>query len=377
MCAEPIAMSGADIDASDVEAVVEVLRSGRLALGPCSVAFEKAVADYVGTSHAVAVSSGTAALHTIVRACGLGAGDEVIVPSFTFAATVNALIYEGVIPVFAEIDPETFNLSPGDVKGKISDRTKAIMAVDVFGHPAGWDALREVSAERELPLIDDACEALGAEYRGSRLGKFGVAAAFAFYPNKQITTGEGGMIVTDDPDLAEAARCLRNQGRPEMSPWLQHERLGFNYRMDEMSAALGLSQMRRIDELLARRQGVASMYRSRLEGLPWVRCPVTAPQVVRSWFVYVVTLADGLDRDRLIDALGRRGIPARAYFAPIHLQPYIERRFGCGKGRLPVTEAMAGRTLALPFYAALDEAQVQHVVDTLIDLYDSGAGEFR
>ncbi len=377
MCARPIAMSGADIDASDVEAVVEVLRSGRLALGPRSVAFEKAVADYVGASHAVAVSSGTAALHTIVRAFGLGAGDEAIVPSFTFAATVNALVYEGVTPVFAEIDPETLNLCPDDVERRISDRTRAIVAVDVFGHPADWDALDELAAGRKLLLIDDACEALGAEHRGRKLGKIGAAAAFAFYPNKQITTGEGGMIVTDDPGVAEAARCLRNQGRPGMGPWLQHERLGFNYRMDEMSAALGLSQMRRIDDLLARRQDVAAMYGARLEGVPWVRCPVTAPHVVRSWFVYVVTLSEGLDRDRLIDALGQRGVPARAYFAPIHLQPYIERRFGHGKGRLPVTEAMAERTLALPFHAGLDEEQVQCVVDTLVDCYESGAGELR
>ncbi len=377
MCAKPIAMSGADIDVSDVEAVVEVLRSGRLALGPRCEAFENAVADYVGAAHAVAVSSGTAALHTIVRACGLGAGDEVIVPSFTFAATVNALIYEGVTPVFAEIDPATFNLCPNDARRKISDRTEAIMAVDAFGHPAEWDALLELAAERGLLLIDDACEALGAEYRERKLGRFGEAAAFAFYPNKQITTGEGGMIVTDDGELAAAARSLRNQGRPDMGPWLQHEQLGFNYRMDEMSAALGLSQMQRIDGLLARRQDVAAMYESRLRGLPWVRCPTTAPHVVRSWFVYVVTLAEGLDRDRLIDGLAQCGIPARAYFAPIHLQPYIERRFGRGAGLLPVTEAVAGRTLALPFHAALDEGQVQRVVDTLIDRYESGAGEFR
>ena len=255
---ERIAMASADLDESDVEAVLAVLRSGRLALGPKIKEFERAVADYVGTRHAIAVSSGTAALHLIVKALGIGANDEVLVPSFTFAASVNAFLYEGATPVFVEIERDTYNLDPADLERKITPRTKAIMAVDVFGHPADWDAIGRVADRHGLKVIDDSCEALGASYKGTRLGRLGAAAAFAFYPNKQMTTGEGGVIVTDDDEIARLCRSLCNQGRGEMGAWLEHDRLGYNYRLDEMSAALGVSQLRRIEEFLVKREQVAS-----------------------------------------------------------------------------------------------------------------------
>lgn len=358
-------MSFPDINDDDINAVTAVLRSGQLALGPQAVEFERLIAGYVGVRHALAVSSGTAALHLLVRACGLGPGDEALVPSFTFAASVNTLLYEGVTPVFVDIEPETYNLDPADLARKVTPRTKAIMAVDVFGHPAEWDAIQAVAQAHTLRVIDDSCEALGAEYRGRKIGSFGDAAAFAFYPNKQMTVGEGGMIVTDDDEIARLCRSMRNQGRPEMGAWLEHERLGYNYRMDELSAALGVSQFRRLEGFLEKRARVAQMYTERLAALDWVRPPQVKPHVRMSWFVYVITLAEGLDRDAVIRKLAEQGIPARGYFAPIHTQPYIRARFGDLAGTLPVTEAIASRTLALPFHNNLSEEAIDAVVDAL------------
>ena len=360
-----IPMSSPEIDDSDVAGVVEVLRSGRLALGSKAEDFERAVADYVSVRYAVAVSSGTAALHLIVKALGIGPGDEVLVPSFTFAASVNVLLYEGATPVFVDIEPETYNLDPVDVERKVTPRSKAIMAVDVFGHPADWDDILAVASKHGLVVIDDSCEALGAEYRGRKLGTFGAAAAFAFYPNKQITTGEGGIVATNDRGVACIARSLRNQGRGEMGAWLHHERLGYNYRMDEISASLGVSQLRRIEGFIAKRELVAAAYTQRLSGLSWVRPPVVKPHIRMSWFVYVVTLAQGLDREPVIRAMEARGVPARGYFAPVHLQPYIRERFGHRVGDLPITEAVATRTMALPFHNKLTTDQIDRVVATL------------
>jgi perosamine synthetase len=239
------------------------------------------------------------------------------------------------------------------------------MAVDVFGHPAEWDAISETARRYGLAVIDDACEALGAEYRGRKIGQFGAAAAFAFYPNKQLTTGEGGMIVTDDAELARLVRSLRNQGRGEMGAWLEHEQLGYNYRMDEMSAALGVSQLRRFETVLAKRARVAQLYSERLASREWLRTPIVRPHVLMSWFVYVVTLARGLDRDAVIGALEEQGIPARGYFSPVHRQPYLQSRFGSSSIDLPVTKEVAQRTLALPFHNNLTEAEVAQVVAAL------------
>jgi len=363
--APALAMAAPDLDERDVDAVTQVIRSQRLALGPVGPAFEQAMARYVGVEHAVGVSSGTAALHLVVKCLGLGPRDEVLVPSFTFAASVNALLYEGVRPVFVDLDPETLNLDVGDLEHRITHRTRAIMAVDVFGVPADWDRLTDLASRHNLKLIDDCCEGLGSAYHGRRLGSFGEAGVFAFYPNKQITTGEGGMIVTNRADLAELARSYANQGRGAMGAWLQHDRLGFNYRLDEMSAALGMSQLNRIDELLARRAKVAALYTERLAGLTQIQPPRTPAGCRNSWFVYAVTLEEGLDRDLTMVAMDQEGVPARGYFAPIHTQPYIRARFGDLAGTLPVTEAMAKRTLALPFHNRLTEREIDRVVAVL------------
>ena len=360
-----LAMSSADLDESDLRAVAAVLRSGRLALGPETAAFEEALAAYAGVRHAVAVSSGTAALHLIVRALGLGPGDEVLVPSFTFAASVNALLYEGATPVFVEPEPDTYNLDVADLEQRISPRTRAIMAVDAFGHPADWDGLERVAARHGLALIDDCCEAIGAAYRGRPLGGFGAAGAFAFYPNKQMTTGEGGMVVTNDGRLAELCRSFANQGRSAMGPWLQHDRLGHNYRLGEMAAALGRSQLARLDRFIERRARVAREYGERLAALPGVRPPVVRPEVRMSWFVYVVTLPEGCDRDRTLAGMEREGVPCRGYFAPVHTQPYIRERFGDLRGSLPRTEAIARRTLALPFHNDREPHELDRVLGVL------------
>jgi len=358
-----VPMSAPDITDGDVAEVAAVVRSGRLALGPKSAEFEDSLAQYLGVRHAVTVSSGTAALHLLVRGLGIGEGDEVLVPSFTFAASVNAILYERATPVFVDIEPNTFNLDPSDLEAKISSRTKAVLAVDVFGHPAPWDELGEIASRHRLAVIDDACEGLGAEYRGRKLGGFGSGAAFAFYPNKQITAGEGGVIVTDDDDLASYARSARNQGRGD-GPWLEHARLGFNYRLDEMSAALLCSQFGRIDEVLRKRAQVAALYDARLASVEGIRPPFVEPFVKMSWFVYVVTLDKGLDGPRVIAAMEKRGIPARVYFIPIHLQPYI-RALGIAGCSLPVTESLVGRTLALPFHSNLSEREVDLVASAL------------
>jgi perosamine synthetase len=358
-------MSSAELTDADIQSVFDVIRSGRLALGPKTREFEHLLADYVGVQHAVAVNSGTSALHLLVRALGLGPGDEVLVPSFTFAASVNAVLFEGATPVFVDIEPETYNLDPDDLDRKVTSKTRAIMAVDIFGHPVEWDTVLDIAEKHDLKIIDDSCEALGAEYKGRKIGQFGDAAAFAFYPNKQMTTGEGGIIVTDSDEIARLCRSMRNQGRSEMGAWLEHVRLGYNYRMTEMSAALGISQFRRLETFLKKRAQVAQMYTERLQGLDWVRPPVVRPHVRISWFVYVVTLAEVLERDPMMKAMADQGVPTRGYFAPIHTQPYIRERFGDLSGTLPVTESVAQRTIALPFHNNLTEKEIETVVTAL------------
>ena len=248
---------------------------------------------------------------------------------------------------------------------RVSGRTRAIVAVDIFGHPVEWGTLSACAERHGLSLIDDSCEALGAEYRGRRIGGFGAAAAFAFYPNKQMTTGEGGVIVTRDGRLAGLVKSLRNQGRAEGSAWLEHLLLGYNYRMDELSAALGISQLKRIEAFLRRRERVAARYSALLRGFDWLDTPVVRPDVRMSWFVYVVRLAEGVDRDRVVLAMEAQGVPARAYFPPVHLQPYVRERLGTGPGMLPVTEALARRTLALPFHNHLSDEEIERVVECL------------
>jgi perosamine synthetase len=365
-----IQMASADLNDSDIQSVLEVLRSSRLAIGPKVAEFERLLAGYVGAKHAVAVNSGTSGLHLLCRALGLGPGDEVITTPFSFIASTNCFVYEGAKPVFVDIEADTYNLNPLLIEGAITPATKAILAVDVFGHPADWDAIEDVADRHGLEVIADACESIGAEYRGRKTGPFGLGGVFAFYPNKQITTGEGGMVVTNRDNVAALCRSMANQGRDEMNPWLEHSRLGFNYRMDELSGALGVSQVRRVEELVAKRRRIAAMYDALLSNEHRVRTPVVRPDVKMSYFVYVVELQGDLERDEVIKRLAEKGIPSRAYFTPIHTQPHIREMFGYREGLCPQTEEAAKRTIALPFHHALVEDDAEYVVSALVQALD-------
>lgn len=364
-----IPLARPDLGPQEEEAVVSALRSGVLSMGPWIERFEEAVAAFTGARHAVACSSGTAGLHLLLTALGIGPGDEVITPSFSFIASANSIVYTGARPVFADIDPATLCVDPEHVASLIGPRTRAILPVDVFGHPAPLPELRELTDRHGLPLIEDACEALGCSLHGVPCGspRYADGAVFAFYPNKQITTGEGGVVVTDDDRVAALCRSLRNQGRGEEGAWLTHVRLGYNYRMDEMSAAVGAVQMARLDELLARRARVAATYRRRLAGIPGVTLPGAAPGAQVQWFVWVVRLDPAIDRDRVMQALLDRGIGCRPYFSAIHLQPFYREAFGCAPGDLPVTEAVARSVLALPFHGGLTDAEVDEVAEALAE----------
>jgi perosamine synthetase len=358
------------------EHVLDVLHSERLALGPYLDAFEDAMAEQCGAEHAVAVSSGTGALHCIVSALDLEPGAEVLTTPFSFVASSNVLLYEDLRPCFVDIDPSTYNLDASRLEESITPRTEAILAVDVFGVPADWPALTALADEHDLVLIDDACEALGASVQGRPIGKWGDAAAFGFYPNKQITTGEGGCITTDDATLARRCRSLRNQGRSRQSSGrMRHDRLGYNYRLDEMSAALGYAQLDRLPPLLDRRAAVADLYREALSPLADdVARPVRPPGAERSWFVYVIRLRDHFAesaRDQLMDRLQAEGIGCAAYFPAIHLQPYYRDQFGFAPGDVPVCEKIAARTLALPFYGTMTREEVDRVAQALADALPS------
>jgi len=367
--AEAIPLSSPDIGPREIELVNQVLRTRWLSMGPMVERFEDAVARYVGTRYAAAVSSGTAGLHLAMIAAGLGPGDEVITTPFSFVASANCILYVGATPVFADIDERTMNIDPTRVEDAITPRTRAILPVHVFGHPCAMDQLVQLAEDRGLLLIEDSCESLGAEFRGRKVATFGACGVFAFYPNKQMTTAEGGIIVTDDGDWAALFRSLRNQGRDGSGTWLRHVRLGYNYRLDELSAALGVAQLERIEELLANRERVARRYTERLATIEGVRSPSIAPEVTRmSWFVYVVRLAPRLDRERIMAALAERGIPSRPYFSPLHLQPVYVDRFGHRQGDFPVCERVARSTLALPFSGVMTENQVDRVCGALGEL---------
>lgn len=362
-----IPLARPDIGPAEEEAVLDVLRSGVLSMGRWTERFEAAVAERAGTRHAVACSSGTAGLHLLLASLGLGPGDEVITPSFSFIASSNAILHTGARPVFADIDEETLCVDPAEVEASLSRQTRALLPVDIFGHPAALDQLRATARARGLPLVEDACEAMGAELNGIPCGngQYADGAVFAFYPNKQITTGEGGMIVTDDDLLAERCRSLRNHGREEGGAWLSHTRLGYNYRMDELSAALGTAQMERLDQILGARAAVAEAYTERLHGRETILPLRPGPGARISWFVYVVRLHESIDRDAVMMELLSQGIGCRPYFTPIHLQPFYQRDFGYRPGDLPVTERVAQTTLALPFHNHLTEAEIDWVVEAL------------
>lgn len=365
MTMQSVPMSGPDIGEREIELVNQVLRSGWLSLGPLAPRFEQAVADYLGVRHAVAVSSGTAGLHLAMIAAGVGAGDEVITTPFSFVASANAAIYERAKPVFVDIDPLTLNLDPNRIEAAITPKTRAIVPVDAFGQACDLPAILAIARRHNLVVIDDACEALGGAWDGVPVGRAADLAVFAFYPNKQMTTGEGGMIVTDNDDYAELCRSLRNQGRGPDNTWLDHVRLGYNYRLDELSAALGVAQMERLDELLAKRATVAGWYNALLAGIDGVEPPSLSPRATMSWFVYVVRFARGLDRNAIKARLAEVGIASRPYFVPIHLQPYIAEQFGYRRGDFPVTEDAGDHCLALPFRSTQTTAETEYVVEQL------------
>jgi dTDP-4-amino-4,6-dideoxygalactose transaminase len=387
---KPIPMSGPDITANELAAVEAVLRTPFLSIGPRIEEFEERIAAYIGTDHAIGVSSGTAGLHLAIIAAGIGAGDLVITPPFSFVASANCILYERAVPIFVDIDPHTLCLDPALVAQAADDlthgrstaagwlppahshsaskirRPKAILPVDVFGQPADYDPIRQIADQNDLLIIEDACEAIGAEYKGRKAGTLGDVAVFAFYPNKQMTTAEGGVIVTNRHDWDTLFRSLRNQGRDESGTWLNHVRLGYNYRLDELSAALGVAQLQRIEELLAKRERAAQMYNERLRGVDGITIPSVSTTTSRmSWFVYVIRLAPDMDRNTVMSRLHARGISCRPYFSPIHLQPFYAQRFGYQPGDFPATEAVAQSTLALPFHSNLDEATVAVVCDAL------------
>ncbi len=361
-----VPMSEPEITPEDIEVVVDALRSKRLSLGPYLTKFETAFAEYIGTRHAIGVSSGTAGLHCVVRAAGIGPGDEVVTTPFSFVASANCILYEGARPIFVDVDETSMNIDPALLPDAITERTRAILPVHVFGQPCAMDEILAIAARHGLTVIEDACEAIGAEYRGRKVGTFGHAAVFAFYPNKQMTTGEGGIITTNDAKLADTLRSLRNQGRDEMGTWTSHPRLGYNYRLGEMNAALGVSQLARIEDLLARRQRVAEYYSERLRAVPGVRPMVPVETTTRlSWFVFVVRLDPAISQKHLIRQLADFGVPTRSYFTPIHLQPFYREQFGHAAGSFPVTERLARSLLALPFHTNFSRENVDFVVDCL------------
>jgi perosamine synthetase len=374
--AAPIPLARPDIGAREEELVLEAMRSGRLSLGPMLERFERDFAGWLGIDGAVAVSSGTAALHLGVRALGWSAGDEVVTSPFSFVASANCLLYEDVTPAFCDIDPVTLNMDPRAAEAACGPRTAGLLPIHIFGFPADMEAFERLAGARGLGIVEDACEAAGAvDATGVKVGTRGHPAAFAFYANKQLVTGEGGMLTARDPAVRQRARSERNQGRGEDMDWLGHERLGFNYRLTDVAAAMGVAQLERIDGLLAERERLAGLYAERLAGIEGLDLPAAGRQPERrSWFVYVVQLPEDADRDAVIGALAERGIASKAYLPCIHLMPYFRERFGFRGGEFPVAERVSARSLALPFFTHMAEEQVNRVCAALRELL-TGARE--
>jgi perosamine synthetase len=356
------------IDEREEELVLDVLRSGRLSLGPTIDRFEELFAERVGAPYAAAVSSGMAGLHLLCHAAGLGHGDEVVTSPVSFVATANCFILEGAAPVVADVDPDTLNLDPAAVEAAITARTKAIVAVDMFGYPCELDELRAIAQRHSLTLILDSCEALGAEYKSRPVGSHGPAAVFGFYPNKQITTGEGGVVTTHSEEEWELLKSLRNQGRTYDHRWFHHVRVGFNYRFTDLQAAVGIGQLEKLDRILELRSRAADRYRELLTRVDGVEPPLADDDAhERSWFVYVAKLARGIDRNAVLERLAEAGIEAGLYVPCVHLQPYMRERYGFSEGLCPVAEDACERTVALPFFPQLEAEDQERVVDVLRD----------
>ena len=376
-----IPLSSPDISNAEIDAVVDVLRSPNLSLGPKLAEFEQTISRYAGTRYAVAVNSGTSGLHLCVRALDLKEGDEVITTPFSFIASANVMLYEKAVPVFVDIDPLTLNIDPSKIEAAITPRTRAIMIVHVFGRPSPMREIEAIAERHNLKIIEDACEALGAEYEGQMAGSIGEAGVFAFYPNKQITTGEGGVVVTNSRRVYERVRLQRNHGRDPRSEWFEHVELGYNYRLSDINCALGIEQVKRIEGILHSREQVAHRYRERLGS----NTELVLPQPVFpggriSWFVYVVRLAEHFQRhqrDWIINQLKSVGIGCGRYFAPIHLQPLYKKMFGYTEGDFPITETTANRAIALPFFNKLTEGEQDEVCSRLTTLIQSSTTKFH
>ncbi len=381
-----IPLSRPDITEREIERVIEVLHSPRLSLGPVLREFEEAFATYLGRRRAVAVSSGTSGLFLSLLALGIGAGDEVITTPFTFIASATTIMMTGARPVFVDIDRTSLNLAPERLQAAITDRTRAVLPVEVFGNPAGFDRICEIAERHRLAVVEDSCEALGSALWGQKAGTFGTLSVFGFYPNKQITTGEGGMILTDRDDLADMCVSLRNQGRSTAGDggsraqpsafgvsWLAHERLGYNYRLSDINCALGIVQLSRLEEIKALRRRVASWYQEMLAPDDRLIVPKEADGCETSWFVFVVQLAERFgvrQRDRVLQEMNQQGIQVANYFPPVHLQPFIAEKYGCAPGDFPAAESVSGRTIALPFHNRLTQDEVAIVCGTLRAVLD-------
>jgi len=381
-----IYLSRPDITEKEIEAVCAVLRSPNLSLGPKLVEFELSFAKYIGTKRAVAVSSGTSGLFLCMLALGISQGDEVITCPFTFIASATSIMMAGAKPVFADIDPVSLNIDPAKIESKITNRTKAILPVEVFGNPAGLDKVCSIAQKYNLKVIEDSCEALGSALNEMKVGTFGTMSVFGFYPNKQITTGEGGMILTDDDDLADMCVSLRNQGRALKRPktqdprlktndsWLLHDRLGYNFRLSDINCALGMVQLSRIEQIKAKRRQVAKWYQEMLADDDRLIVPVEPDDCDISWFVFVVRLTNRFSaqqRDRILQAMKDRDIQVGNYFPPVHLQPFMVERFGYKRSDFPITESVSERTIALPFYNNLTKDQIAFVCNILRKVLDS------
>jgi perosamine synthetase len=365
-----ISLSRPDITEKEIEAVCEVLRTPNLALGPKLAEFEQAFAEYIGRKRAVAVNSGTSGLFLCMLAMGIGPGDEVITTPFTFIATVNSILMVGAKPVFVDIDPVSLNIDPQKIEEKITEKTKAILPVEVFGEPAGFDNIGDIAFKHNIPIIEDSCEALGSKLNGRKVGTFGTMSLFAFYPNKQITTGEGGIILTDDDHLADMCLSLRNQGRDIGASWLTHTRLGYNFRISDINCALGIVQLSRIEDIKQKRKQVAKWYQEILADEKRLTVPVEAEGSDISWFVFVIRLKENYSqaqRDGILKAMREKGIQVSNYFPPVHLQPFIAKQLGCKNGDYPITDSVCERTIALPFYNNLSRDEVAFVCRTLIE----------
>ena len=364
-------MSMPQITGEEIHAVVRVMQSRNLSIGAQTIAFEKSAAEVAGAAYAVAVTNGTSGLHMCMIAAGIGPGDEVITSPFSFVASANCILYEQGTPVFVDIDPQTLNLDPAKLEAAITPRTRAILPVHIFGQPADMDPILAIAKRHNLLVIEDACEAIGAEYKERPVGALGKAGVFAFYPNKQATAGEGAVLVTNDEEWAKLFRSLRNQGRDQFDEWLMHSRLGYNYRLSELNAAVGMVQLKRIDDLLRKRENVANEYvkgLSRIAGVSPLRLAATTTRM--SWFVFPVRFSEDINRDLVLSQLAEKGIPSRPYFSSIHLQPFYRKRFGFNPGDFPVCEQAGNSFLALPFYTDMKPEEVALVCDSLAKVVD-------